>query len=101
MARISGVDLPNDKRLVIALTYIYGIGNNLAKEMERVVDDCDVTIITREKHEPVVLVSISEYQSWCETKHLLASPRNAERIRESIEQLDAGGGTTRDLFADV
>jgi small subunit ribosomal protein S13 len=26
MARISGVDLPNDKRIEIALTYIYGIG---------------------------------------------------------------------------
>ncbi len=33
MARISGVDLPNDKRIEIALTYIYGIGSNLAKEI--------------------------------------------------------------------
>ncbi len=33
MARISGVDLPNDKRLEIALTYIYGIGNNMAKKI--------------------------------------------------------------------
>ena len=31
MARISGVDLPNDKRVEIALTYIYGIGNTLSK----------------------------------------------------------------------
>lgn len=33
MARISGVDLPNDKRIEIALTYIYGIGRTLAKEV--------------------------------------------------------------------
>ena len=33
MARISGVDLPNDKRIEIALTYIYGIGNKLAKSI--------------------------------------------------------------------
>jgi small subunit ribosomal protein S13 len=33
LARISGVDLPNDKRIEIALTYIYGIGNNLAKSI--------------------------------------------------------------------
>jgi len=33
LARISGVDLPNDKRIEIALTYIYGIGSNLAKEI--------------------------------------------------------------------
>lgn len=31
MARISGVDIPNDKRVEIALTYIYGIGSTRAK----------------------------------------------------------------------
>ncbi len=30
MARIAGVDLPNDKRIEIALTYIYGIGKTIA-----------------------------------------------------------------------
>ncbi|MCQ2486764.1 MAG: 30S ribosomal protein S13 [Clostridia bacterium] len=33
MARISGVDLPRDKRIEIALTYIYGIGNKTAKDI--------------------------------------------------------------------
>tara|TARA_A100001011_G_scaffold58737_1_gene58102 strand:- start:1000 stop:1374 length:375 start_codon:yes stop_codon:yes gene_type:complete len=31
MARISGIDIPKDKRGAIALTYIYGIGKSLAK----------------------------------------------------------------------
>ncbi len=31
MARIFGVDIPNDKRVVISLTYIYGIGRSTAK----------------------------------------------------------------------
>ena len=31
MARIKGVDIPNEKRIEIALTYIYGIGRNLSK----------------------------------------------------------------------
>jgi antitoxin YefM len=75
--------------------------NNLAAEMERVSEDCDVTIITREKHESVVLVSMSEYQSWSETEHLLASPKNASRIREAIEQLDDGRGIQQDLFPDA
>ena len=30
MARIAGVDLPREKRIEIALTYIYGIGRNIA-----------------------------------------------------------------------
>ena len=33
MARIAGVDLPRNKRVVIALTYIYGIGKARAKEL--------------------------------------------------------------------
>lgn len=33
MARIAGVDIPNDKRVVISLTYIFGIGKPLAQEI--------------------------------------------------------------------
>ena len=33
MARISGVDLPREKRVEIALTYIYGIGEKTAKDI--------------------------------------------------------------------
>ncbi len=35
MARIAGVDLPNDKRVVIGLTYIFGIGNSAARKIVR------------------------------------------------------------------
>ena len=33
MARIAGVDLPRDKRIEIGLTYIYGIGPSISKEI--------------------------------------------------------------------
>mgnify|MGYP002575051986 CR=1 FL=1 len=33
MARIVGVDIPNDKRVVVSLTYIYGIGPTIAKKV--------------------------------------------------------------------
>ena len=33
MARIVGVDIPRDKRVVISLTYIYGLGNTISKEI--------------------------------------------------------------------
>jgi small subunit ribosomal protein S13 len=33
MARLSGVDLPRDKRMEVALTYIYGIGRSRSKEI--------------------------------------------------------------------
>ena len=38
MARISGVNIPSNKRVVIALTYIYGIGSKIAKDICNKVD---------------------------------------------------------------
>ena len=38
MARISGVDIPREKRLEIALTYIYGIGRTTAQKMCKELD---------------------------------------------------------------
>jgi len=47
MARIAGVDIPRDKRVVIALTYIYGVGPTRAKESLAAVD-IDESIRVRE-----------------------------------------------------
>ena len=44
MARIAGVDLPRNKRVDVALTYIYGIGDTRAEE---VVDKTDIEPSTR------------------------------------------------------
>lgn len=41
MARIAGVDLPRNKRMEVALTYIYGIGRVAAK---KVCEQCDIDI---------------------------------------------------------
>ncbi len=46
MARIAGVDIPNDKRVVISLTYIYGIGASLA---EKILADVNISVDTRVK----------------------------------------------------
>ena len=43
MARIAGVDIPREKRLVISLTYIYGIGPSLAKRICQAVDISEST----------------------------------------------------------
>jgi small subunit ribosomal protein S13 len=44
LARIAGIDLPRNKRVVIALTYIYGIGNSTA---EKIVSEAGVDLSTR------------------------------------------------------
>ena len=44
MARIAGIDLPRNKRVVIALTYIYGIGNSTA---QKIISESGVDLSTR------------------------------------------------------
>ena len=70
---------------------------NLKDVMDRVVDDKTEVIVTRQKAEAVVMISLSEWNSISETLHLLSSPKNAERLRRSIQQIDSGKGVERDL----
>jgi len=73
---------------------------NFKAVMDRVVDDSDYTVITRQRGEPVVIVSMSEWNSIQETAHLLSSPRNAERLRASIAELEAGQVTKQELLGE-
>lgn len=79
-----------------AITYSYA-RNNLAKTMDQVVDNRMPIIITRQNARSVVLMSLEDYHSLMETVYLLESPRNAQRLLESIEELEKGGGTEREL----
>lgn len=56
------------------------------------------TIITRAGHEPVVIVSLEEYESLRETAYLLRSPVNARRLLDSIERLERGQGASHELL---
>lgn len=69
---------------------------NLKSVMDRVVDDRTPVIVTRQKAEAVVMVSLSDWHAMEETLHLLSSPANAERLRAAIAELEAGGGTERE-----
>ncbi|MGX6450912.1 type II toxin-antitoxin system Phd/YefM family antitoxin [Brevibacterium paucivorans] len=61
---------------------------NFAKVLDAVVNDREETIITRAGHEPVVIVSLTEYESLRETAHLLGTPANARRLLDSVERLE-------------
>jgi len=71
-----------------------------AEVLDAVNDDREEIVITRAGHEPVVIVSLAEYESLRETAYLLRSPANARRLLASIERLEAGGGTPRELVDD-
>ena len=56
MARIAGVDLPRDKRIVIGLTYIFGIGNTTAQKIlanAGVSEDIRVRDLTPDQEEKI------------------------------------------------
>ena len=56
MARIAGVDIPRDKRVVVSLTYIYGIGNTTAQKIladAGVSEDVRVRDLTNEQTDAI------------------------------------------------
>ena len=71
---------------------------NFARTLDAVVDDAEETVIHRAGHEPVVLISLSEWNSMKETEYLLRDPANAEFLRRSIAELDAGQGEVHELI---
>jgi len=70
---------------------------NLEKTIDQVCDDRDPVIITRGNNRSVVLISLEEYGSLEETAHLLRSPKNAQILMESIEQLEQDKGLEKEL----
>ncbi|WP_234775658.1 type II toxin-antitoxin system Phd/YefM family antitoxin [Paraburkholderia tropica] len=63
---------------------------NLKRVIDRVVDDADVTVITRRDAPNAVVMSQDHYNSLMETLYLLRSPANAAHLEESIAQGRAG-----------
>lgn len=68
-----------------------------AETLNSVVNDREEVVITRAGHEPVVIVSLEDYESLKETAYLLRSPENARRLLTSIDRLENGRGSVRDL----
>src|SRR6266705_4636541 len=80
-----------------AITYTHA-RSHLAETMEKVCDDHAPVIITRKNQRSVVILSLEDYQALEETAYLLRSPKNARRLLEAIAELEAGGGTERELL---
>jgi antitoxin YefM len=70
----------------------------LKEVMDQVVADHQPVVISRQKAESVVMVSLADWHAIEETMHLLSSPTNAARLKSSIDELNAGGGTEHQLI---
>lgn len=79
-----------------AITYTHARAN-LAGTMDRVCNDHEPIIITRNGEQSVVILSLEDFQALEETAYLLRSPANAKRLFKSIAQLEKGEGRTGEL----
>ena len=70
---------------------------NLASTMDRVCNDHTPVIITRNRDQSVVMLSLEDFESLEETAYLLRTPANAKRLLEAIHTLENGKGVTRDI----
>ncbi len=77
MARISGVDIPRDKRVVISLTYIYGIGRTTASQV-------------------LAQAGVSE-----DTRVRDLTEGELDKIREAIDSLKVEGDLRREISLNI
>ena len=80
----------------IETTYT-ALREKLAGFLDQVTDDREIVIVRRRGQRDVALIPADELSSLMETAHLLRSPKNAERLFESLRELDRGGGEVTTL----
>jgi antitoxin YefM len=69
-----------------------------AEVLDSVINDREQVVVTRAGHEPVVIVSLADFESLRETAYLM---RNARRLLDAMERLESGRGEAHDrLDAD-
>ncbi len=65
--------------------------------MDRVCADHTPVIITRNRDQSVVMLSLEDFESLEETAYLMRSPANAKRLLEAIHALETGKGIVRNI----
>ena len=79
-----------------AITYTTARAN-LADTMNRVCEDHEAIIITRNGQQSVVMLSLEDFKALEETAYLLRAPKNARRLLDAIASLETGRGKERRL----
>ena len=81
MARILGVDIPNNKKIVIALTYIYGVGRYTSEKLLR---DLKISPVLRAKE--LSEEDLSRVATELEKNYLIEGPLHRQ-VRQNIQRL--------------
>ena len=73
---------------------------SMAKHFDEVEADRTELIVTRQNHEPLVVMPLAELEGLRETLHLLGTPANAEHLLRAIRELEEGKGVERTLIEE-
>lgn len=73
---------------------------DLANALDKVTEDRNPVLITRQSGEPAVLISLKDYNAYEETAYLLSNPKNAQRLRKSLANARAGNVMQKDLITE-
>lgn len=95
------LDTPSDLDIILSsmksITYT-AARESLASTMDRVCEDREPLVITRNRDQAVVMLSLEEYNALEETAYLMRSPANARRLLESIRSMEKKSGKVRQLI---
>jgi antitoxin YefM len=71
---------------------------NIASHLDRLEQDRDHLVVSRQGHEPVVVLPLKDWQGMEETLYLLSTEANREVLTRSIADAKAGRVTERELI---
>ena len=74
--------------------------NNLASTLDKVNEDHVSILITRQNGKPAVIMSLEDFKAYEETAYLMSSPINAERLNQSIAEIEAGKSTSHGIIEE-
>jgi len=72
--------------------------SELAKSLDKVNENHQPLLVTRQKSKPVVVISLEDFKAYEETAYLMASPKNAERLNKAINEIEAGQSLKHELI---
>jgi antitoxin YefM len=79
-----------ENRIIMIAANFSEFRSELKKYLDSVEDNNETLVVKRKTGKGTVMISLDEYNSIMETMHLLSSKKNADRLYESIEQMNAG-----------
>jgi antitoxin YefM len=80
------------------ITTVSNFRKDAKKYFDQVIEDQDVLVITRSDGKTTVMMTLEQYNSTAETEYLMRSPANAEHLRKSVADAQAGKTSAHDLI---